>query len=48
MDQNNQNIVLINIKLKNRQAYLKFDDIFEFLGQFTITCIFQKGADNFD
>ena len=42
MDQNSQNIVLIN----NRLAYLNFNVIFEFLGQFNI--IFQEGFDNFE
>ena len=36
---------------KNPVAYLNFDSIFEFLGQFTITCIYyflKKGVDNFE
>ena len=35
-------------KIKNRLAYLNVDAIFEFLGQFTIRCMFQKGIDNFE
>ena len=48
MDQNGQNIVLINTQ--DCLAYLDFDAIFEFLGQFTIRCniVFQKGVDNFE
>ena len=38
MDQNSQNLVWIN-NFKNRLAYLNFDAIFEFLKQFTISCI---------
>ena len=37
-------------QLKDRLAYLNFDAIFEFLGQFTIRYIyivFQKDVDNF-
>ena len=36
MDQISQNVVWI--QLKNRLAYLNFDAIFEFFGQFTIRC----------
>ena len=33
----------------NRLAYLNFDDISEFLGQFTVRCIvFQKSVDKFE
>ena len=35
--------------LKNRLAYLNFNAIFEFFGQFTLRyIIFQKGVDNFE
>ena len=36
--------------LKNPLPYLNFSVIFEFLGQFTIRCIYfvQKGVDNFE
>ena len=33
-----------------QKRFLNFDDIFEFLGQFTVRCtyFFQKGVDNFE
>ena len=48
MDQNSQNIILIKLtlyqeeveELKDRLVYLNFNSIFEFLGQFTIRCIY--------
>ena len=41
MDQNSQDIVLIKINdlITACLAYLNFDAVFEFLGQFTIRCI---------
>ena len=33
-------MLLLDQKLKNRLAYLNFDAIFEFLGQFTIRCMY--------
>ena len=52
MDRNSQNNVLIN-KLKTRLAYLNFNTISEFLGQFPISykmhyIIFQKGVNHFE
>ena len=45
MDQNSQNDVLINYS-KTCLAYLNFNTIFKFLGQFATICIiFQKGVD---
>ena len=33
-------MLLLDQKLKNRLAYLNFGGIFEFLGQFTLRCIY--------
>ena len=33
-------LLFLDQQLKNRLAYLNFDAIFEFLGQFTIRCIY--------
>ena len=43
-------IVKILFLIKKYLAYLNFNIIFEFLGQFTIRCIyhFSKGVDNFE
>ena len=45
-----QNKLIFDQWLKNLLAYLNFDAIFEFLGQFTTKCIyyFSKGVDNFE
>ena len=33
-------MLLLDQKIKNRLAYLNLDAIFEFLGQFTLRCIY--------
>ena len=40
MDQNSQNVLINNSR--TAQPTLNFNTIFEFLGKFTITCIFFK------
>ena len=53
-------MLVLDQQLKNPLAYLNFDAVFEFFGQFTIRCIFyykllyiiniifQKDVDNFE
>ena len=43
-------MLVLDQKLKNLLAYLNFEAIFDFPGQFTIRCIyyFQKDVDNFE
>ena len=46
-------MLFLDQQLKNRLAYLNFNAIFEFLGQFTIGCLYkciivQKDVDNFE
>ena len=43
-------MLLLDQKIKNRLAYLNLDAIFEFLGQFTLRCIyhFSKDVDDFE
>ena len=43
-------MLFLDQKLKNRLAYLNFDAVFEFFGQFTLRCInyFSKDVDNFE
>ena len=50
MDQNNQNNVLINTVTHELLGLLNVHSILEFLGQFTVRCIyiFLKAVDNFE